>query len=163
MLQTEYNIACVPILRAAETSSFIGNKTTLFPVAFYLYFLTIDAAINYRISTSSLPALPAAETGSLSRGRGLGRGQQAKGLFAGIRKCSIFNCRINRVSCHNACIACGSPFCLHFNSIHYIFYTQTPNQPTLFCLVSSISQRSSFSSSCISISSARVCSRAAFS
>ena len=26
---------------------------------------------------------------------GLGRGQQAKGLFAGIRKCSIFNCRIN--------------------------------------------------------------------
>ena len=95
MPQSEYNIACVPILRAAETSSFIGNKTTLFPVAFYLYFLTIDAAINYRISTSSLPALPAAETGSLSRGRGLGRGQQAKGLFAGIRKCSIFNCRIN--------------------------------------------------------------------
>ena len=37
--------------------------------------------------------LPAAETCSLSRGRG----QQAKGLFTGIRKCSIFNCRIYKL------------------------------------------------------------------
>ena len=128
MPQSEYNIACVPILRAAETSSFIGNKTTLFPVAFYLYFLTIDAAINYRISTSSLPALPAAETGSLSRGRG----QQAKGLFAGIRKCSIFNCRINnKIRPSEQSFRRPSAFCQPYQSSHPAS-AQTPARSSYF-------------------------------